>query len=238
MTITLQSALAPLFIISWFLCLGLFEYPLGQPRWYFSCLYILSVWSGLIYYCYYPFITVVVKGSGLIVTLILLLNNLSSILISLYRYKELKICLCELSIVNDTLEALGAPKEYQMLRNWIIRIIFVWITYFFTEFAMLCYILCNIYSYRFVDLFKGIYSLLYLSDYAKHVNISSALICGTLLGYTSSRFHRVNDRLHILYSNLFENNADYGCKRQTSSILVCYQITGAKDRKQDIWILM
>jgi len=28
----------------------------------------------------------------------------------------------ELSIVDDTLEALGVPKEYQRLRKWIIRL--------------------------------------------------------------------------------------------------------------------
>ncbi|EGI61973.1 hypothetical protein G5I_09738 [Acromyrmex echinatior] len=38
MTITLQSALAPLFTIGSFCCLGLFEYPLGQSRLCFSCL--------------------------------------------------------------------------------------------------------------------------------------------------------------------------------------------------------
>ena len=37
--------------------------------------------------------------------------------------KELKMCLRELAIVDDTLETLGMPKEYQKLRNWIIRII-------------------------------------------------------------------------------------------------------------------
>jgi len=39
------------------------------------------------------------------------------------------MCLHELSIVDDTLEALGVSKEYQQLRNWIIRIIFGWIVF-------------------------------------------------------------------------------------------------------------
>jgi len=35
--------------------------------------------------------------------------------------KELKMCLHELSIVDDTLEAFDVPKKYQRLRNWIIQ---------------------------------------------------------------------------------------------------------------------
>jgi len=35
----------------------------------------------------------------------------------------------ELSIVDDTLEALGVPKEYQQLRKWIIRLMIGWIVH-------------------------------------------------------------------------------------------------------------
>ncbi|KYM95536.1 hypothetical protein ALC62_13966 [Cyphomyrmex costatus] len=242
MTITLQSALAPLFITSSFFCLGLFEYPLGQPRLYFSCLYTtgaLSIWSSLVYYCCNLDIYQlnIRMSSETIISFILIFIFLSLIFISFYRYKELKICLHELSIVDDTLEALGMPKEYETLQSWMIRIIFVWIIYFFFEITMSYYLFCNVVSYCFEILFPfTIFTLFY--SYLKYVSISSALVCGTLLGYTSLRFHRVNDRLHVLYSNLFENNADYGCKRQNRFILVRQRIIRAKDCKQHIWILM
>ncbi|KYM95683.1 hypothetical protein ALC62_13671 [Cyphomyrmex costatus] len=238
MTITLQSALRPLFFVSSFLCLSFFEYPLGQSRPYFSCLYVLSIWSSIVYYCYYPFYKAQLNlnGSVDIISLTLILITLSSILISFYRYKELKICLHELSIVDDTLEALGAPNEYQMLRNWIIRLIFVWITYFFIDFPMTCYVIFNVYKNSQLYSSHIIHYLLSY-DYIKHASISSALICVTLIGYTSFRFHRVNDRLHVLYLDLFENDADNGCKRQNRSILVHQRITGTKDRKQYMWIL-
>lgn len=54
--------------------------------------------------------------------------------------------------------------------------------------------------------------------------------------YISSRFDEVNDRLHVLYSDLFENNAD--CKRQNKCLLVRQRITGAKNRKHYTWIIM
>ncbi|KAG5347059.1 GVQW3 protein, partial [Acromyrmex charruanus] len=68
------------------------------------------------------------------------------------------------------------------------------------------------------------------------VHISNALIWGTILGYISFSFHQVNDRLHVLYSDLFENNAE--CRRKNRSILVCQRITKAEQRKQYIWIIM
>lgn len=46
-------------------------------------------------------------------------------------FKELKMCLHKLSIVDDTLEMLGTPKEYRRLYNWVIGIIVGWISLIF-----------------------------------------------------------------------------------------------------------
>ncbi|KAG5314838.1 GVQW3 protein, partial [Acromyrmex insinuator] len=54
--------------------------------------------------------------------------------------------------------------------------------------------------------------------------------------YTSSKFHRINELLHVLCSDLSENSADYG--RQNRSIFVHQRITGAKNHIQYIWIIM
>ncbi|KYN07078.1 hypothetical protein ALC62_01950 [Cyphomyrmex costatus] len=239
MTKTLQSSMKLLFIISSFHCLGLFEYPLGQPRMYFSCLYTLAVWGTLIYYYYYPKYSLLWQYNLLSFVNIILgiytLIAVLSIFISFYRYKELKICLRELSIVDDTLEALGVPKEYQILRNWIIRIIIGWIAIIFNNIVQTIYSAVVLFGSKIS--FKIVFHIL-LACYIKNVVILSALICGTVLGYTSSRFHRINDLLlHVLYSDLSENNADYRCRRQNRSILVRQRITEDKDRKQYIWIL-
>ncbi|KYN50300.1 hypothetical protein ALC62_10757, partial [Cyphomyrmex costatus] len=158
---------------------------------------------------------------------------------SVYNFlKELKICLRELSVVNDTLETLGAPNEYHRMRKWIIRIIIGCIVFVLYD------IMVSVYPVKYYGssmdskiILKFIFFML-ASYYPLCVNILSALICGTVLGYTSSRFHQVNDRLRVLYSDLFENHADYRYRKQNKSILVRECITGAKDRKQSTWILM
>ncbi|KYM97759.1 hypothetical protein ALC62_11520 [Cyphomyrmex costatus] len=241
MTKTLQSALAPLFIISSFLCLGLFEYPLGQPRPYFSCLYTLAVWGTLIYYIYYPICIYMWQLKLIVIANITvpleLFVTLSLIFNSFYRCKELKICLHELSIVDDTLEALGAPKKYRMIRKWIIQIIIGWITLSFIDLAGLFYSFFSKYSFRSENLCLIIFKILAF-NYRRHFYTSNALICGTVIGYTSSRFHQVNNQLHEFYYNLFENNTDCRYRRQNRSILVRQRITEVEDRKEYIWIIM
>ncbi|KYQ59138.1 hypothetical protein ALC60_01847 [Trachymyrmex zeteki] len=46
-------------------------------------------------------------------------------------FEELKMCLHDLAIIDEPLEALGTLKEYQKLNNWIIRIIIGLIVYVF-----------------------------------------------------------------------------------------------------------
>ncbi|KYN20539.1 hypothetical protein ALC57_07028, partial [Trachymyrmex cornetzi] len=147
-------------------------------------------------------------------------------------FQKLKMCLHELSVVDNTLEALGTPKEYQRLRNWIIRIIIGWIVYifFFTSSYLYRVFLQFDIAINFITIYRT-----FLSVYPDFVMILSALISGTILRYTSSRFHQINDRLQVLCSDLFENNAD---RRQNRCILVRQRMTGVKDCKQYIWIIM
>ncbi|KYQ50131.1 hypothetical protein ALC60_10787 [Trachymyrmex zeteki] len=145
---------------------------------------------------------------------------------------ELKMCLHELSIVDDTLEAFGTSKEYQRLRNWIIRMMIGWIVSIFFNF-LLNYIQL-IYVYE-ADL-DIILTTFLLTSYFDFIYTFNALIWGNIIRYTSSRFHQVNDLLNVICSDLFENDADY--ERQYRSISVHQQITGVRDRKQYIWIIM
>ncbi|KYN02672.1 hypothetical protein ALC62_06471 [Cyphomyrmex costatus] len=234
--VCIHTALAPLLIISSFYSLVLFEYPFGQSRLYLSYLHFLTTWSLSIYFLYYlcnnghPVISLYITWRNILIMII----TITSILISLFRLKELKLCLRKLSIVDDTLEALGMPKEYQRLHNWIIRIIIAWIIFIFSDNAICSFFLSYYYYYGLFDI-VCIY-IPFAINYLQHVNILSALTSGAIIGYTSSRFHRVNDCLLILYSELLENNTDY--RRQNRCILVCQRITGVKDRKQYIWIIM
>ncbi|KYQ50564.1 hypothetical protein ALC60_10349 [Trachymyrmex zeteki] len=144
------------------------------------------------------------------------------------------MCLHELSIVDDTLEALGSSKEYQRLRNWIIRMMIGWIVYGF--FLLLIDYLLYVYTFR--RNINNIFTIClpFVMNYSVFVNTLSVLIWGTIIGYTSSKFHQINDRLYVLCSDFFENDPDY--ERRNRSISVRQQITGVKDRKNYIWIIM
>ncbi|KYN06076.1 hypothetical protein ALC62_02987, partial [Cyphomyrmex costatus] len=165
----------------------------------------------------------------IIVCILCCINSLNNFL------KELKICLHELSIVDDTLEALGAPKKYRMLRKWILRITIGWNIYSFIDFEAIS-VFFVLYPLQTIS-FSYLYNT-FIFCYLKYIITSNALICGTVLGYMSSRFHQVNNLLRIIYSDIFENNANYRCTRQNRSILVSQRITGAKNRKQYMWITM
>jgi len=84
----------------------------------------------------------------------------------------------ELSIVDDTLEALGMPKKYQRLRNWIIRIIIGWIVYSFSDLSITFYML---FLYGFDINFDHIYTV-FVNYYPVYVTILNALIWRTILG--------------------------------------------------------
>jgi len=88
------------------------------------------------------------------------------------------MCLHELSVVDDTLEALDAPKEYQRLHNWIIRIIIGWIVYIFFSVALLLYEM-----FLWFDALINFVMInqIFATLYPEFVIILSALIWGTIL---------------------------------------------------------
>ncbi|KYN19109.1 hypothetical protein ALC57_08565 [Trachymyrmex cornetzi] len=116
-TMTLERALAPLMTIGAFCNLAMFEYPLGESRTYITCLYGLAKWSLLMYFFYYPRFIAVFRIKEIYILHIISLITIILIPINICRFQELKICLRELAIVDQTFEAFGTPKEYQRLRN-------------------------------------------------------------------------------------------------------------------------
>jgi len=94
------------------------------------------------------------------------------------------MCLHELSLVDDTMEAIGSPKKYQRLRKWIIRIIIGYIVYIFYRLASCVYFEFMFFNQAhtgFVAVCK-----LFLFSYGEFVHISSSLIWGTILGLVYS----------------------------------------------------
>ena len=92
--------------------------------------------------------------------------------------KELKMCLRKLAIVDDSLEALGAPKEYQRLLNWIIRIIVGWIVCIFYKLAY--FNVVWILQYDIIAFWITLHAFLFY--YAENIIILSVLISAAILG--------------------------------------------------------
>ncbi|KYN42467.1 hypothetical protein ALC56_03098 [Trachymyrmex septentrionalis] len=194
MTETLESALAPLLTIGSFCNLYMIEYPRGQPRAYLSYLYALAKWGSLTYFYYYPIYVWHLQTNESVIFDFFALATITLILISLSRFKELKTCLRELAIVDDSLEALGATKEYQRLRNWIIRIIVGWIVLIF--YILACTYAGMIFIMHSDVTFWNIMLNAFVYNYSRNVFILHALISAVILGLV----------LHIcihLFCNLF-----------------------------------
>jgi len=90
------------------------------------------------------------------------------------------MCLHKLSLVDDTMEAIGSPKKYQRLNKWTNRIIIGYIVYMFYQFAICAYIVLIDEDENNID-FVIICSS-YLFFYADFVHILNALIWGSILG--------------------------------------------------------
>ncbi|KYQ56885.1 hypothetical protein ALC60_04171 [Trachymyrmex zeteki] len=182
MTETLERALEPLFTFGSFCDLGMFERPLGQPRPYISCLYILAKWIFYTYYWLYPRYIYILQTVCIFTTDVLHLITIILIFVCLYRSRELKMCLRELAIIDETLEALGTPKEYQRLNNWINRIIIGWIVYvfFYTTYGVfLVFLLFG--TFNFIDYLTMPFDI-FLLHYPYYIIILSAMISTTILG--------------------------------------------------------
>lgn len=89
--------------------------------------------------------------------------------------KELKICLHKLTIVDDTLEALGMSKKYQQLRNWIISIIIGWIVICFATNIFDSYLL----TYQHFSVIR--ICIPFLGNYMIHVSNLNSVIWGAMV---------------------------------------------------------
>ncbi|RLU19070.1 ObirGr22 [Ooceraea biroi] len=227
---TIQAALSPLLTIGSICGLAIFEYPPGRARPYFSCLYFSITWSLYVFLCYYLFYNnyaVVISWPIKVV----MLTTIVSVCDSLFHFKDLSTCLRKLSVVDDTLQVLGTPKEYRLLYKWTIGVIIGWI-------ILACFLntIDSIVSYYYTREHSDIVRICvpFFTNHLFHVDTYSGLIWGTILGYTGSRFQRINEHIYTLLSE------DTKCiKRWDKLIPINYQSRAeAKDCKRYIWIIM
>ena len=90
------------------------------------------------------------------------------------------MCLHELSLVDDTMEAIGLPKKHQRLRKWIIRITIGYIVYVFYQFTRPAYTSLIFYN-SYPSIREIVHMFLHLF-FPEFVYISSALIWETIVG--------------------------------------------------------
>lgn len=94
-----------------------------------------------------------------------------------YLFKELKTCLRELSLVDNTLEALGTPKEYRRLYKWMIGVIVIWVVS--SNFLNIMDVLWEISltNHDFVDI-----CIMLGGNIILHIGTINGAISGTILG--------------------------------------------------------
>jgi len=104
------------------------------------------------------------------------------------------MCLHKLSLVDDTMEAVGLPKKYQCLRKWIIRITIGYIVYMFYQFAV------NILQFKFfyqTNINFNFICIMFSIYYPRFVHISCPVIWGTILGLVHVNIYFVNFLLTV-----------------------------------------
>ncbi|XP_029160042.1 uncharacterized protein LOC114932035 [Nylanderia fulva] len=141
--------------------------------------------------------------------------------------KESKICIRKLSIVDNTLEMLGTPKKYRQLYSWLIGIITGWISL-----ALLVDISDIVWlNYEYFSITRILVP--FIGNYLDHVVNFNVLICGIMVGYTGSRFQRINEYIRDLCQQNTEQD-----KKRNELILVNQRRLETKKCKQYMWIIM
>ncbi|KAH0947027.1 Gr22 [Eciton burchellii] len=221
---TIQTALSLLLTIGSICGLAIFEYPLGRSRPRLSCLYFLITWSLYVFTFYYLSCNMKIISWPIAA---IMLATIISMFDSLFHFKEMKMCLHKLSIVDDTLEVLGKPKEYRLLHKRTIRLIIGWIT-------LACFLnTCDsLWMYQEYFYITRICFPIFI-NYLIYVNIYNGLMCGIILGYVGSKFQQVNELIYELLED------DTKCIDIWNKIIpIDQRKIEIKDCKKYMWIVM
>ncbi|CAL1676349.1 unnamed protein product [Lasius platythorax] len=229
-----QAAISPLLIVLCLCGFGVFEYPQNQPKLYLSILYILISWLLHIYliietriYCQ----TFKIDLDMSIETNII--SGVLYMLLTFYYDKKFKDCLNRLTIVNETLEKLGTPKNYMKLRKQIIWLIIGWIVSIF---------FMNIISslWFFIHMSRSqIVMAIYVSlivNHSYHINVIYDFKYMTLLRYVGTQFEHVNQHIQKL-TELKKRQVRHAWATSTSPLMNRH-MAGAETSKRIICILM
>ncbi|XP_029665570.1 uncharacterized protein LOC115236970 [Formica exsecta] len=232
-----RAAISPVLTI---LCLcgsGVFEYPQGQPRLYFSIFYNFISWL------FHIFLVIKAKifcqtyskdefDLPIAVTTSIIFGVLY-MLVTVYYDKKFKSCLNRLSIVDETLEKLGTPKNYMKLRKQIIWLIIGWIvSIFFMDIIDSLWFFIHMAEYQIVIAVCGSLIL----NYSYHISVIYDLKYMILLGYMKTQFEHVNQHIQKL-TELKKRQVRRAWATSTLS-LMSRHMAGTETSNRIIWILM
>ncbi|KAL6422637.1 hypothetical protein ACFW04_010697 [Cataglyphis niger] len=229
-----RAALSPLLII---LCLcgtGVFEYPQGQPRLYFSIFFNFISWLFNIFLIIKAkiFCQAYLKFDLPIAVPTNLTFGVLNLLLTIYYDKKFKSCLNRLSIVDETLEKLGTLKNYMKLRKQIIWLIIGWIvSIFFMNIIDGLWMFMHIRIYRIVAVCVSL-----IFNHSYHINVIHDLKYMMLLGYIKNQFEHVNQHIQKL-TELKKRQVRHAWTTSTLS-LMSRHMAGDETSKRIIWILM
>ncbi|XP_067207071.1 uncharacterized protein [Linepithema humile] len=191
---SIRPILSPLLSISYMCGLRIIEFPAGNPRIWFSFLYILLLWPAYCFTMINKLLSYICNDSFEYRIYIFLntLMTLLSMLLAIYHDKKFRNCLKKLAIVDDTLEKIGIMTNYQELSKKITRIVLGW-----SVIALL--LNCSDYI-RWRDYYDVLTSicLTFMMNFCSHVNIINDLIFASILGYIGLKFDHINEHLHKL----------------------------------------
>ncbi|KYM83569.1 hypothetical protein ALC53_05969 [Atta colombica] len=128
---SIEKALSPVFLITFFLGLGVLKYPSDQLKYRLSLFYIITLWSVYTYALYYIIDQFSIKIlfqdlRNFFVIIINLLVTLISIIISICKHEKYREYIQKFNQIDDTLEELGISKEYCKMQNFTRLILIVW----------------------------------------------------------------------------------------------------------------
>ncbi|KAM0734579.1 hypothetical protein ACS0PU_011398 [Formica fusca] len=154
-------------------------------------------------------------------------------LVTVYYDKKFKSCLNRLSIVDETLEKLGTPKNYMKLRKQIIWLIIGWIV-----------------SIIFMNIIDGLWFFIHMAEYQIVIAVCGSLILNysyhisviydlkymILLGYMKTQFEHVNQHIQKL-TELKKRQVRRAWATSTLP-LMSRHMAGTETSNRIIWILM
>ncbi|KAL6258496.1 hypothetical protein P5V15_010453 [Pogonomyrmex californicus] len=228
------KAIKPVALTAFIVGCGILKYPGNRPRFGLSIFYMLIVWS--VYACvfYYTmiqfpperlfnsFLTFFILTINLLVTII-------HIIIIIRKRKKFVACIRKLELVDDTLEKLGMPKEFDILQNltkWAMIILIFIICISSILDSMLCV--------RIYNNIKGIL-IPFVINYTIHINTLMDIKFILLLRHIGTRMDKMNDYIEQLLKT-----EDYGikCKWKKSFVVKNYYVRSIENSKHALWTLM